>query len=198
VVVARVYELKAITPTMTPGTGAYPGAQSVTIASSTPSVTVRYTIDGSEPDPASPVYTPALTIADTRTVKARAYRTGWTSSDSGHASYWISAGTVATPTISPAGGTHTAPPPVTLGVATAGATMRYTLDGTDPTGTSRVISPNAPNKETPGATMRQHEALHASDMVRWCEGLDRVIKTEGFPVATFMPSGPARIAAYLA
>lgn len=44
--------------------------------------------------------------------------------------------TVATPTISPPGGTFTTTQTVTLAVATAGATMHYTLDGSAPTETS--------------------------------------------------------------
>ncbi|MBY0492842.1 MAG: hypothetical protein K2Y23_01385 [Cyanobacteria bacterium] len=42
------------------------------------------------------------------------------------------------------------------------------------------ISPNAPNRETPGATMRQHENLHVADFVGFCRDLDTRIKSEGF------------------
>jgi alpha-tubulin suppressor-like RCC1 family protein len=138
VVVAAAYELKAVAPAISPGAGAYASAQSVTLSTTTGSATIRYTLDGAEPTDASPAYSAPIPVADTRTVKARTYRTGWTSSDSTHASYWISAGTVATPTITPAGGTQTAPVPVTLATSTEGATIRYTLDGTAPTGQSPV------------------------------------------------------------
>jgi len=139
VVVARIYELKVVTPAMTPGAGAYGSAQSVAISTATAGATLRYTTDGTEPTANSPSYTTALTISDTQTVKARAYKSGWTPSDSGHASYWVSGGTVATPTITPAGGAQTAAPLVAISTATSGATIRYTLDGSTPTAASPVF-----------------------------------------------------------
>jgi hypothetical protein len=48
--------------------------------------------------------------------------------------------TVATPTISPAGGTYSTAQNVTITTATAGAEIRYTLDGTDPTTSSALYS----------------------------------------------------------
>ena len=75
---------------------------------------------------------------DTRTVKARAFKTGWTSSASTAASYWIYADTVATPTIAPAAGALTNVSLVSLACATTGATIRYTVDGSDPVLSSPV------------------------------------------------------------
>ena len=130
------YELKVVTPTLSPGTGSYGVAQNVTLATTTPGATIRYTTDATEPTPTSPLYAAAVNVASTLTLKARASKTGWTSSDSGAASYWISAGTVAAPTATPAAGTFAAAPLVTLASATSGATLRYTLDGSDPTATA--------------------------------------------------------------
>jgi len=139
VVVTRAYELKVVAPTMTPGAGSFGSAQSVAISTTTPGATVRYTLDGTEPTGSSSTYSSALTVAETLTVKARAEKAGWTSSDSGHASYWISGGTVATPTVTPAGGTQTTPPLVSMATDTSGATLRYTLDGTTPTAASAIF-----------------------------------------------------------
>lgn len=44
--------------------------------------------------------------------------------------------TVAAPVFSPAGGTYTAPQSVTITCSTAGSTIRYTLDGSEPTSSS--------------------------------------------------------------
>ena len=103
---------------------------------------IDLSLDGTEPTSSSSSYSGAITVSDTRSVKARAYRTGWTASDSATASYWISAGTVATPTVTPSSGTLTAAPLVAMACATSGATIRYTLDGTDPTErSSRFVYP---------------------------------------------------------
>jgi alpha-tubulin suppressor-like RCC1 family protein len=137
-----VYELKAVTPVLSPASGAYASSQTVTMTTTTPSATLTYTTDGSEPGLSSTSYSGSVTVSDTRSVKARAYRTGWTASDSATASYWISAGTVVTPSITPAGGTLAAPPLVAMACTTSGATVRFTLDGSDPTEVSpRFVYP---------------------------------------------------------
>jgi alpha-tubulin suppressor-like RCC1 family protein len=139
VVVARNYELKAVAPGLTPGAGAYGGTQNVAISSTTTGATVRYTIDGSEPIETSATYSAALSVSETVTVKARAYKSGWTPSDTGYASYSIAGGTVATPVITPSGGAHATPPLVAITNTTTGATIRYTLDGSTPTAASPVF-----------------------------------------------------------
>lgn len=57
---------------------AFAGSIEVTLASRTPGVELRYTLDGSEPTPASPLYTDPVRITRTTVVKARAYRPGVT------------------------------------------------------------------------------------------------------------------------
>lgn len=48
--------------------------------------------------------------------------------------------TVATPVLSPAGGTYTASQSVTITCSTAGSTIRYTLDGNEPTASSTAYT----------------------------------------------------------
>jgi alpha-tubulin suppressor-like RCC1 family protein len=137
VVATGVYELKVVAPTMTPGTAAYTTPPSVAIATSTASATSRYTLDGTEPSPASAQYGSPVTVAQSVTVRARSYRSGWTPSDVAVASYLVSEGQLATPTLAPAGGTFTDPVIVTLS-GPAGATLRYTLDGSTPAVSSAI------------------------------------------------------------
>lgn len=131
-----LYELKVVTPTATPGTGAYGTAQNVTLSTTTSGATIRYTTDATEPTTSSTAYSAPVSIASTLTLRARGFKTGWSPSDSVTPSYWISGGTVAAPTATPAAGTFTSAPLVTLASATSGASLRYTLDGSDPTATS--------------------------------------------------------------
>lgn len=131
-VVTRAYELKAVKPVITPNPGAYSSAPTATMSTTTPGATVRYTFDGTEPTSSSPAYSSGLSITETGTLKARAFKTGWTSSDSAAHSYSVSSGTVATPTILPVGGALSSPPFISIGTATGGATIRFTLDGSTP------------------------------------------------------------------
>jgi hypothetical protein len=62
-------------------------------------------------------------------------------------------GTVATPVISPAGGTFTSTQSVTLSTVTPGAAIRYTTDGSAPTASSSLYS-GAFSVASPGATVK--------------------------------------------
>jgi hypothetical protein len=69
------------TPTITPATGTYTSAQSVTISDNTSGATIRYTTDGSTPSETNgTVYTGAFNLSATTTVKAIAYMSGSTDS----------------------------------------------------------------------------------------------------------------------
>ena len=137
-IVAKSYTLKVVPPTFTPADGSYGSAQTVALATTTPSATIRYAFNGTEPTTSSPVYTSPITVGSTTTVKAVASRAGWVDSDSGAASFWFTAGTADTPTFSPPAGSSSGPVFVIISTATTGATVRYTLDGGDPTMASAV------------------------------------------------------------
>ena len=62
-----------------------------------------------------------------------------TDSDTASATYTITLpGKVATPSLSPGGGSYSSVQFVTVSCATSGATIRYTNDGSDPTSSSGV------------------------------------------------------------
>ena len=130
------------TPTFNPAAGTYTEAQNVTIACATEGATIYYTLDGTTPTTASSVYSTAIAISQTTTVKAMAVKTGMTNSQVATAEYTINlpVPTVATPTFNPAAGTYTEAQNVTIACATEGATIYYTLDGTGPTVNSTVYS----------------------------------------------------------
>ena len=127
------------TPTFSPAAGSYGPAQTVTISSSTSGTTIYYTTNGTTPTTSSTVYSSAITVSASETVKALAVKTGYTNSAVGSAAYVIN-GTVATPTFSPVAGTYATSQTVTITSATSGATIYYTTNGTTPTTSSTVYS----------------------------------------------------------
>jgi peptidyl-tRNA hydrolase len=141
------------TPTFTPVAGTYQTAQNVTIACSTAGAQIRYTTNGTDPTEASTLYTAAINLPlnITTTIKAKAYLTNWTPSTIASATYIIT-GTVATPAIAPPTGTYVTAQTVTITCATAGAQIRYTTNGTEPTATSTLYS--APFNVATSATVK--------------------------------------------
>lgn len=78
-------------PTILPVSGLYSTAQTITIACATSGATVRYTTDGTEPSATSTIYTTALTVSVSATVKAKAFKAGMTDSATAMAVYTIAA-----------------------------------------------------------------------------------------------------------
>jgi hypothetical protein len=88
----------AAAPTVSPAAGAYSSTQTVTLADSTPGAVIYYTADGSAPTTASAIYSTALTVSATTTVKAIAVAGGYSNSAVTSAAYTITAGSpVASP-----------------------------------------------------------------------------------------------------
>lgn len=81
--------LQVKTPTFNPAQGEYTEAQSVTIACATDGATIHYTTDGTEPTAESPVYTEAIAVGETMTIKAIAMKEGMTNSEIATATYTI-------------------------------------------------------------------------------------------------------------
>lgn len=131
------YELKVPAPTFDPDGGTYSELQLVTIATPTSGATVRYTTDGTDPTESSTVYTGPVSISETTTLKAKAWKTGWTASDIKSATYESK---LPTPTFDPDGGTYQSAQNVTIACTVSGAILRYTTDGADPSESSMLYT----------------------------------------------------------
>ena len=138
-IVTRDYTLQVVSPTIAPAAGLYTAAQNVTLSTTTPGATIRYTIDGSDPTGASTAYTAAFAVNTLTTVKARAFVANWMASEVATTVYTFSYGTLTTPVAVPASGTYDAGQLVTL-TAGAGATIRYRLDGGTPNASSPIYT----------------------------------------------------------
>jgi hypothetical protein len=66
----------ASAPDLSPRGGLFTGPVTVGMSTVTPAAQIRYTLDGTEPNASSLLYTAPVEVAPTTTVKARAYRTG--------------------------------------------------------------------------------------------------------------------------
>ena len=103
----------------------------LTLATETEGAQIRYTLDGTDPTPTTGnVYSAPLDLTEDCTVKAIATAEGWTSSEVTTYQFVLSNVTTAKPNIVRSGST------VTLETATEGATIYYTLDGTEPNATT--------------------------------------------------------------
>ncbi|MEO6097070.1 MAG: chitobiase/beta-hexosaminidase C-terminal domain-containing protein [Fibrobacteria bacterium] len=105
-----------------------------------PDAVIRYTVDESEPNETSPIFTSPLAFAVTTTLKAKAFKTDWVPSEV-MVEVYIDASTLPVPVADPAGTGFTGGQIVRLSVPGHGdAQIRYTTDGLDPTAASPLYS----------------------------------------------------------
>ena len=130
---------KCATPTASPAPGTYTSTQTVTLSTSTSSAVIRYTTDGTTPTANSTQYTGPITVSKTTTIKAIAVRTGYNNSDVATFTYTIN-DKIASVTANPSNGTVSVNTRITLSCATAGVTILYTTDNSDPKTNGRVYN----------------------------------------------------------
>ena len=120
-------------PTISPSAGTYGSSQLITLSSpSDPGATIMYTNNGAEPTlTRGTEYTAPFTIDSTQTLRAKAFKSGWSDSATTTSAYDIT-GSFATPTMSPPPGVYFDPVDVTLACATPLSAVYYTDDGTLP------------------------------------------------------------------
>jgi hypothetical protein len=143
---------QAATPALSPATGTYSSAQTVTISTTTPSATIYYTTNGSTPTTSSAVYSGPITVSASETVEAIAVAAGDSTSVVGSADYTINP-VPGAPTFSPAGGTYVSAQTVTIQTTLASATIYYTTNGSTPTTSSPIYSGSI--------TVAASETIHA-------------------------------------
>ncbi len=122
-------------PTFSQAGGLYTTPLQVTLQTETIDAQIYYTLNGEIPDEQSLLYSEPLNIDETTTVKARAYRSNWISSNISTANYVFK---VETPIINPSAGHYSEPIQVTIHTTTVGANIYYSLDGSVPTMQSTV------------------------------------------------------------
>lgn len=114
---------KASAPIFTPAGGTYSTAQSVNIATTTTGAVIKYTTDGSAPSSSNGlVYSAAITVAATSTIKAIAIKTGMADSDISSAAFTIQ-DSVSAPVFNPPAGSYAAAQSVSIISATPGASI---------------------------------------------------------------------------
>lgn len=134
-----VYTMKVGVPFGSPNGGLFSTPQSVSATSATGSATIRYTTNGSEPTEASPVISslqPA-TVDVPLTLRLKAWRAGWSASDTASLFFTFK---VATPVLSPDGGSYSSSQSVTVTTTSPGAVLRYTTDGREPSESDAVVT----------------------------------------------------------
>lgn len=136
-------------PVANPPGGVHPNSP-VSVALSVPghpadSVQIRYTLDGSDPDSGSLLYTGplsvAIPIAGSTTLKAKAYRAGYAPSPIMTGIYSLQPIALPLPVADPPGRNFN--PSIMVGLSVPGhpdAVIRYTVDGTDPTAQSPIFA----------------------------------------------------------
>lgn len=116
--------------------GVYPEPFYVNITCPTEGASIKYTLDGTEPNESSSIYLPQSSIlvkGYTTTIRAKAFKGGMNASNTVTRIYRIgNVVSVSTPILNPAGGTYNTNQEVSITCSTTGVTIRYTLDGSNP------------------------------------------------------------------
>lgn len=131
---------KVALPTISPNGGNFSAPQSVTMSDSTVGAKIYYTTDGSTPSSASTLYTGPFPVSVSSTLNAIAVATGMSNSGVASASFTISQNKLATPSISPNGGSFTTAQTVSLTDSSPGVSIYYTTDGSTPSTSSSLYT----------------------------------------------------------
>lgn len=154
-VIQLVYQTTA-TLEILPNGGTFTNSVQVSLASGVSNSVIRYTTNGDDPTGASTAYTVPFTLTETATVKARLFVNGFPASEIVEATYTR----YVPPDIqfNPPGQFFTNQLSVTLVNNVGAGTIRYTVDGAEPTSASTAYS--GPLNLTAGAAIRARVFLN--------------------------------------
>jgi len=128
-------------PAISPASGSFLAAQTVSITDTTKGATIYYTTDGSTPTTASPVYSgPMVVSSGVVTIAALAVASGYSPSPVASSTVTIIPPSANAPSFTPSAGTYTNAQTVSIASGTPGATIYYTTDGSVPTVNSNAYS----------------------------------------------------------
>lgn len=172
----------ASAPVIDVAAGTYSAAQTVTLTSSTPAAKIYYTLDGTEPTSASTLYSAAITINATETLKAVTVASGYDNSSIASAAY------VLQPIVTAAvdSGSSTTAVSASFTVAPTDADLRYTMtsDGTtpdDPTATTGTSYTAALDLAVPASGQTTYTIKVAAFKTGWT---DSAVVTRTYLVGT--------------
>ncbi len=126
-------------PVISPSGGTFSTGQNVTLSSATASANFFYTLDGSTPTSASTLYVDPISIQTDTTLQAIASAPGYIQSAISSATFTFS-GQAPPLSVQPAAGTYTSTQQVTLSDTDSSASIYYTTNGSNPTGSSTLYT----------------------------------------------------------
>ena len=111
----------------------------ITLSTATEGATIRYTLDGNEPNERSALYVAPFAISDTVTVKAKAFKENWFDSETVTETFTRLWHRVESPTVTPNNGVFENPSQqVEMSCETEDVEIWYTTDGSDPAVNGRL------------------------------------------------------------
>ncbi len=136
-VVSGTFSFSCAAPVFEPAAGFFSTATSVTLSTATSGASIRYTIDGAAPGISSgTLYQEPIEIAQNTVIRAIAYKSGLSVSTISEGNFIIQC---AAPEFSPPAGTYANVQEIALTSSTPASSIRYTLDGTDPSASAGLL-----------------------------------------------------------
>ena len=140
-VAEATYAPQLATPSASLPSGTYVFGERVTVSHPTDGVTLRYTVNGSTPTESASIIESggSITLESAVIVVVKAWKENCVPSTITRLVYSVKP---ARPVLDPPNGEFTGSVDVMVSTPTPGTTLRFTLDGTDPTSASSIVPPD--------------------------------------------------------